>query len=71
MILLSVTETFQNMKISIDHSMVNQRSKSITKHKFGIQIHLALQQDILLHSVFDTKKIAMPIIFHMTPCEPV
>ena len=50
MIVLSVTKTFQNMlvlKISNKDFMVNQHSKSITKPKFELQLHLALQQDIL------------------------
>ena len=74
MILLSVNKTFQNMfvwKISNESFIVNQHLKSITKPTFELQLHVALQQDILSESTFVKKNIAMSIIFHMAPCEPV
>ena len=62
MILSSDTKTFQNMmvlKISNKGFMDNQYSKSITKYKFELHLHLALLKDIY------QKCIAMPFIFHV------
>ena len=59
MILLSVTKTFQNMlvlKISKEGYMVNQHSNYITKPKFQLQLHQALQQDILSESALYTTR---------------
>ena len=59
MIILSVTKTFQNMlvfQILNNGFIVNQQSKSITKPKFELELHLALQQDILSESAFYRKR---------------
>ena len=61
----------QDLSISNKGFMENQHSKSITKLKFELQLHIALQQDILSESAFYTKKTAMPIIFYTTPCGPL
>ena len=44
------------LKVSNEGFMENQHSKSINKPKFELQLHLALQQDILSESAFYTKK---------------
>ena len=42
-------------KISNEGFMVNQHSKNITKPKFLLQLHLALQHDNLSESTFEEK----------------
>ena len=66
MILSLVSNIFWNrlvFKIFNEGFMVNQHSKSVTKQKCELQLHLALQQYILSASAFYTKRYICQLSF--------
>ena len=74
MIFLSVTKIFQDMlvlKIVNEGFMVNQHSISVTSPEVDFQFPLATIPNLEEKKVYFLKKIALAIIYHITPWQPM